>query len=616
MHSARFIIDVLLAGGLGFGIFASPSAAAFAQGRSGTLRGTILDAQTGLPLACTVRIVDAEGRIVTESESFAEGFRCPGEFAERVPAGPVRVRVWRGFEFKAEERSVEVPADGAQEVRIRLERVVDMRKRGWYAGDSHIHMLHGEKTVPVTFDLVARSAQAEDLQYMSLAQAWTLAQPTPENLQAELASRSVPDCVLTWNLEAPKNYFRGDAGRCLGHCWILGLSGRTPSGDDAIQWLQRASAHDYESDKPSFANFESHRFIHSQGGAVFYSHPARWWAGAWGGQGGYPRRERMRISNLAVELPLDTLLGPTYDGLDVMTGAGEFAANAMAFDLWCLLLNHGYRVAATASSDSCFDRPGGATPGVVRTYTYVDGGFSLPAVARATAAGRTFATSGPLLLVSLAGQPPGTAFPADGTAREMRIEAWASGADGKGLTRLEVLRNGAPVRTNRFSPAVPSFATDFVVSDREPGWYCVRVFGGDAQRQRAISGAFFLDATTYQRPAPVPAQVHVTVLDRATGQRLSASVTEVDFQGPRPVDGSTHRLSQGEQTLRVPGWTRLRVEAAGYRPQTLSPFLDNPELVGCITGLSAEDLLKWETFERVQALLGKVDLTFRLERSP
>lgn len=616
MKAKRFLITVVAGLVFGAGALAGTTGTAVATGDRGTLRGRVLDAETGLPVACTVRITDAQGRTVTESASFMGGFRSDGQFARRVPAGPTRVRVWRGFETKAEERVVKVPGGGEQKVTFRLERVVDLRKRGWYAGDSHVHMLHGEKIVPVDFDFVARSAQAEDLQYLSLAQAWTLGKPTPENLERELSARSRPDCVLTWNLEAPKNYYRGDAGRCLGHCWTLGMRGRTPAGDDAIQWLLRVSAHDYESDKPSFANFESHRFIHSQAGAVFYSHPARWWTGPWGGRGGYPRQERMRVSNLAVELPLDTLVGPTFDGLDVMTSAGEFEANAMAFDLWCLLLNHGYRVAATASSDSCFDRPGGANPGAVRTYTYVGDAFSLPAVTRATAAGRTFATSGPLLIVTVAGQPPGTAFPADGSAREMTIEGWAAGTDAKGLTRLEVLRNGAPVRTNLFSPAIPSFATNIVVSDQESGWYCVRLFGGDVQRQRAISGAFFFDPTPYQRPAPVPARVSITILDRATGQRLPASVTEVDFQGPQPVDGAKHLVAGGEDTITVPGWARLRAEAAGYRPLTLSPFLDDPALVNFITGLSADDLLKWATFERVRSLLSGVKLTFQLEKLP
>jgi hypothetical protein len=152
----------------------------------------------------------------------------------------------------------------------------------------------------VDFDYVALTARAEDLQYLSVAQAWSIEPPTPEALERELNSRSTTDCVLTWNLEAPKNYYKGDAGRCLGHCWNAGTRGRTREGADVIRTLLDASAADYESAKPTYANFESHRLIHEQGGAVFYTHPARWWMGAWGGQGGYPKAEKMRVSNMAV----------------------------------------------------------------------------------------------------------------------------------------------------------------------------------------------------------------------------------------------------------------------------------------------------------------------------
>jgi hypothetical protein len=388
-----------------------------------TLEGTVLDVQTGQPTACTVTIVDASGRVVVESEAYRAGFRSMGRFSKQLPAGRTRISVSRGLETKAQEKEVVLEAGQRTAVEFQLSRIVDLRRLGWYAGDSHAHMLHGEKTVPVSFHGAALAAQAEDLQYLSLAQGWPLEESVPEKLEAEVVPRSRTNCVLTWNLEAPKNYYRGDASRCLGHCWTLGLRGRTPDGVDVIRLLQQMSAHDYESDKPSFANFESHQLIHAQGGAVFYTHPARGWLGAWGGQGGYPKQEKMRISNMAVELPLDTLLGPTFDGLDVITGAGEYGANALAFELWCLLLNHGYHVAAAASSDACFDRPGGATPGAARTYTHLDEPFSLAAVARATAQGRTVATTGPLLVAMLDDQPPSSAFPTDRQPHRLAITA-------------------------------------------------------------------------------------------------------------------------------------------------------------------------------------------------
>ncbi|HTL18144.1 MAG TPA: CehA/McbA family metallohydrolase, partial [Patescibacteria group bacterium] len=375
-----------------------------------TLRGVITDEQTGQLSPCTVAITNAKGQLVLDGESFRGGFRCSGEFNRVLPPGHTHIRVSRGPETQAIERDLDLLGGQTAELKLALHRNIDLRKRGWWAGDSHVHMLHGERTWPVSFDFVATTAKAQDLQYLSLAQAWQIDKATPEALQAQLQPRSTPRCVLTWNLEAPKNYYKGDAGRCLGHCWNLGLRGRTTEGADVIRVLLEASAWDYESEKQTFMNFESHRLIHEQGGAVFYTHPARWWMGPWGGKAGYPKVEQMRVSNMAVELPLDTILGPTFDGVDVITGSGEFETNDKAFELWTMLLNHGYRLAATGSSDACFDRPGGAIPGIPRTYTYSPGEFSIEKVTRATAAAHTFVTTGPLLLASIDGKPPGSAF--------------------------------------------------------------------------------------------------------------------------------------------------------------------------------------------------------------
>lgn len=580
----------------------------------GVLKGSIVDAESGLPAACSVRIIDASGKTVVERESFTGGFRCGGRFTKQLPAGRTQVRITRGFETRAVEHEIELATGETREIKIQLERIVDLRRRGWYSGDSHVHMLHGERTLPVDFDFVALTAQAEDLQYLSLAQAWTIENATPEKLEQELTRRSKPDCVLTWNLEAPKNYYKGDAGRCLGHCWMLGTDGHISHGENLINLLLQASAHDYESEKPPYANFESHQLIHAQRGRVFYSHPARWWTGEWGGSGGYRKQERMRVSNMAVELPLDTLAGPTFDGLDVITGPGEFEANAMAFDLWCMLLNHGYRLADTASSDACFDRKGGAIPGVVRTYTYVGRSFSLSAVTQAVARGANFVTSGPLLLVAVDGQPPGSVFRSNKQQHTLQIQAWASGTDTQGLSRIELLRNGRVEQDILFTPLVPFFQTNLVWSAPEPCWCCVRVMGSDPQRQRAISGAFyFSNNNSFQLPSPVPAQVRVTLQDAETGKKLTGTVTEVTFLGPLQRSGKTHKVT-GEGSLVFPAVMRLQAEAPGYQSQIQSPFLDNPELLGFITGLAAEDLLKWQTFERVRDFLAHTALRFNLRK--
>ncbi len=578
------------------------------------LRGTIIDSATGKLTPCTIAITDSSGKVVLESDSFHGGFRCAGQFTKRLPPGRTLVRVTRGFETKAVERELTLAPGEEVEIKVGLERIVDLRQRGWYAGDSHVHMLHGERTVPVEFEFVALSARAEDLRYLSLAQAWNLPQATPENLERELGGRSGPDCLLTWNLEAPKNYYKGDAGRCLGHCWNLGTQGRTRDAQDVIRLLMDASAWDYESDKPSYANFESHGLIHSQRGAVFYTHPARWWTGSWGGQGGYPKREQMRVSNMAVELPLDTLLGPTFDGLDVITGAGEYDANSKAFALWAMLLSHGYRLAATGSSDACFDRPGGGTPGATRTYSFVPGTFSLARVTRATAAGHTFATTGPLLIATLDGAPPGSKFSCGPSEHSLSIEAWAGGTDPGGLRRLEVLRDGLPFTSVLAGPGQGSIQTNFMIRETMPAWYCVRAFGSDERRRIACTSAFYFTDRHHRAPEPARARVRALIFDADSGQPLRGSLTEVTFEATLPHDGKRHTVDQGECRLAIPGIARLRADSAGYMPQTLSPFLDNPALVAFITNLTAEDLVKWDTFEQIRRSLEDVNLTFRLKR--
>src|ERR1039457_819411 len=134
-----------------------------AVGADAVLHGKVIDALTGSQTPCTVAITDANGKVVVESASFSGGFRSSGEFTKRLPAGPTRIRITRGFETKAINQEVNLVAGETNSRTFTLERVVDLRKRGWFAGDNHVHMLHGERTVPVEFDYVALTAQAEEI---------------------------------------------------------------------------------------------------------------------------------------------------------------------------------------------------------------------------------------------------------------------------------------------------------------------------------------------------------------------------------------------------------------------------------------------------------------------
>jgi hypothetical protein len=253
-------------------------------------------------------------------------------------------------------------------------------------------------------------------------------------------------------------------------------------------------------------------------------------------------------------------------------------------------------------------------PGIVRTYTFIPGKFTLPKAAQAAVAGRTFVTTGPLLLATMDGSPPGSAFRAGQKERSLAIEAWASGEDSQGLERLEILRNGRPYREIGLPGHPLCVQTNIVLREAETAWYCVRVLGSVPQRQAALSGAFYFAERSYHPPAPVRPQVRARLVDAQSGKPVSGTLTEVAFAGTFARDGKRHILKTGEGRLWIPGTVRLRAEATGYQPEMLSPFFDNPPLVELVTRLSAEDLVKWETFEKIRGLLSDVPLTFKLRR--
>ena len=293
-----------------------------------TIAGRVIDAETGAVVPATITIRTSDGKIVTDHASFQAGFRSSGSFEKEVPAGETAITVSRGFDYLPVERRFTMAADERRSETFELRRRSPLRAEGWYCGDNHDHMIHGERSILVDFPYVALAGRAEGLDYLAVAQDWNTQDlnsrdRSPEALERAMQPLSLPGFTLTWNLEAPKNYWRGDASHTLGHGWTVGMRGRTHDGRDAIAELLTLSAMDYESEKPPVPNFEIHALIHSLGGITAYSHPARWWRGKWGGQGIFPVEENKFISNMAAEMPFDTVCGPTYDAIDILMQIGR-----------------------------------------------------------------------------------------------------------------------------------------------------------------------------------------------------------------------------------------------------------------------------------------------------
>jgi hypothetical protein len=137
---------------LGAGLWPAP--------RNATLRGEVLDADSGKPLPCRISIRGADGAFHFAKSASAEGSaieyrKQAGQnkasiehhvtlsahpFTVDLPRGAYTILVQRGKEYLPETRKIEIGEAGAA-VAFRLKRWINMAERGWYSGETHVHRM-------------------------------------------------------------------------------------------------------------------------------------------------------------------------------------------------------------------------------------------------------------------------------------------------------------------------------------------------------------------------------------------------------------------------------------------------------------------------------------------
>jgi hypothetical protein len=132
----------------------------WAAPRNATLRGEVLDADSGKPLPCRISFRGADGtfhfaKSASPDGSAVEYRKQAGQnkasiehhvtlsahpFTVDLPPGAYTILVQRGKEYLPETRKVEIGDAGAA-VTFKLKRWIDMAERGWYSGETHVHRM-------------------------------------------------------------------------------------------------------------------------------------------------------------------------------------------------------------------------------------------------------------------------------------------------------------------------------------------------------------------------------------------------------------------------------------------------------------------------------------------
>jgi hypothetical protein len=416
-----------------------------------------------------IHLVASDGRAYAPDNGFARViavsethyFHTSGEFEVQVPTGPVKLEAMRGFEFAPATAAVDVKPGAPARVTLTLKRIVDMPSLGWHSGDTHAHDLH-QGRFGLTHRTLFDQSLAEDLHVSNILihMDGTRLMGRWADLTGEPSPLSTPTHWMQFSEE-----FRGS----LGHIGMLGLRQYIlplTGGANNTPYEQAAS------DTPYLDG------ARAQGGIAGFMHPytsaspnPSGWAGSL--------------------IPVDIALGKG-DFYDVVSLYSDERASA---EMYYKLLNCGFRIAATGGTDNFPDVWRDPPPGTDRTYAKVDGRLSVASWMAAVKAGRTFGTTGPIVLFSVEGRDPGSEIRlAGGAERRVRVKATVRSI--APIESLEILVNGTPVATQApaatsAAPAVVEF--DGLVAIPDGGWIAARAIGPPS---RPVADSYAFAQTT------------------------------------------------------------------------------------------------------------------------
>ncbi|HSD67279.1 MAG TPA: CehA/McbA family metallohydrolase, partial [Vicinamibacteria bacterium] len=407
------------------------------------LHGRVLDAATRRPTPARLAFRSREGRYIPpyghRSEVNTGWFQdygadvmvgdasfayVDGTFQVELPVGEVYVELSKGFEYAPVRRRLAI--DPAQrELTLEIPRFVDLRAKGWITADTHVHFLSPSTAV--------LEGQAEGLNLVSLlaAQWGDLFTNVGDLAHGPLVSR---DGETTVQVSTENRQ------HLLGH---LGLVG----GHGAPVFPMSASGP----------------------GESTLGDPL------WTSLGDWADRQRAR-SGLVVavhfpypngELAADVALGK-IDAVELFPYGAGF--DTLRFHDWYRYLGAGYRLPAVGGTD----KMGAYMPvGANRTYAYIGREeLSFESWARAVRAGRTFMTTGPLLLLEADGHAPGdeVVLGQGGGQVEVRLQAHGFVP----FHRVEVVWNGEVVASREDAAGTREMTLRETVRVPGPGWLAAR----------------------------------------------------------------------------------------------------------------------------------------------
>ncbi len=423
----------------------------------------------------------------------------PGTFDIDLPPGPVDVEVVRGFDCVPLRRRVEVAPDGGgRPLELSLERALDPASEGWVASDSHVHFL-----APSTA-LLQAAAEGVNVVHL-LATQWAD------------AFTNITD--LAWgSMAAP-----GGA-----HHVVLGTENReNVLGHLALLGARRAVLPPASGGGPEGG----------LGGAV--TSLLAEWAERCRGAGGLTIGAHFPLPYAEIA---SAIVEGLIDGVEMQTFAPGLDSPPILE--WYRFLNTGHRLPILGGTDKMTSE---VPVGAVRTYARAAPGAdpTPDAWAAAVRAGRTFATSGPLISLEVEGAEPGEviSLPAGGGRLEVRASVRAAQPV---ISALDLVVNGRVVAVVEAPAGVTGLALAEPVAVDGGAWIAAR-----SRSPHDLQSAFISSMASHTSPVyvEVPGRPLVSPDDAAAIATIIEGTAEW-LDGLAAVRSPERRAAMRDRVLR------------------------------------------------------------------
>lgn len=431
---------------------------------TGELSVSVHEPNARIPLPCRAWVSVGDKRFFNPSTKSCtpyardRSFSCDGHFIIRVPAGKAVVHIERGKEYLPVDKEIIIVQNQTTEVDITLKRWISMYKEGWYSSDMHCHF--GLDNL----EILKQLALADDINLEPILTLWNHQRSsTPNDRWPDWQTGSsvyadATHMVSLRNQEIER--IGGDSFESVGALLMFGLTKpvRMPMQNskypcDAVLGLaaKRSSPQCViDTDKPIWGEnvigvalglFDSVQICHNH----------------------YHRDSTLRLG-----------WGMAADDTDRQDYWGEDELFYRTNLTYYRFLNCGFRLAVT----------GGSAMGVMavplgcnRTYAKLDGPLTEANYIRAIRAGRTFATSGPMLILTANGLDCGSEIQYSTRSKEP-ILVKAEVRSIQLLNSLELVYNGKVIKKIDMKHLSPSpMLKQSLIAELKPqrsGWLTAR----------------------------------------------------------------------------------------------------------------------------------------------